>query len=563
IATGFGRCSPCIVEAGSEPEETRVNHVFDRVNTVGMVWLGTTFECCQCHDHKYDPFTMRDYYGLFAFFNNTEIEAERSDPKVPGSIKFLGPEMELADPPKQSARQQLQEELAGIKQQLKGREEVLAQHDPSWENGLRDELATESAGSESKSADIIAVLETVVDQRTPEQIQTLVDYRQQRDDESKRLTADETRLEADLAAIMIPTTLVMQERAERRTTTLFTRGDYRSPPEPVEPATPAAPPPLAPADQPRTRLDLARWLVGPDNPLTSRVAVNRWWAELFGRGLVTTPEDFGVKGDRPTHPELLDWLAVEFVEHGWSMKHVLKTIVMSATYRQSSRVNSELLARDDGNRLYARGPRFRMDAEMVRDNALSVAGLLSTKLGGPSIRPWQPDGVWIKVGGEKYKYEVSPGEDQHRRGLYVVWKRGAPFPSFMNFDADNRLACRVKRPRSNTPLQALTLMNDPVYVEAALAFANRILTEQPQASPESRIAHAFRMAVARTPTAEESATLLELFADQLAAGREDSAATQEFVGDHALPEGVTPEEFAAWYAVAAALLNLDETITKG
>ena len=199
---------------------------------------------------------------------------------------------------------------------------------------------------------------------------------------------------------------------------------------------------------------------------------------------------------------------------------------------------------------------------MIRDNALAIAGLLSTKVGGPSIRPWQPDGIWVKVGGQKYDYVVSAGEEQYRRGLYVVWKRGAPYPSFMNFDADNRLACRVKRPRSNTPLQALTLMNDPVYVEAAMAFARRVLTERPTASTDSRIAHAFRLAVARDPGAGETAALRQLLTDQLAAGQADSPSAQEFVGEFAIPDGVTAEEFAAWYAVCAAILNLDETITK-
>ena len=575
IATGFGRCSPCNVEAGSEPEETRVNQVFDRVNTVGMVWLGTTLECCQCHDHKYDPFTMRDYYSLFAFFNNTQIEAERADPMTPGSIKFRGPEMELADPPKQAARDKLNDQLANVNERLSEREEQLSAHDPEWEASLREKLTAESDEAESekeelekeeedeKSADLIAALETPVDERSEEQAQALLERRQQEDELWQEITQEKEGLESNLKEIEIPTTLVMVERDEPRASTMFVRGDYRSPGDPITPATPAVLTSAESASESGTRLDLARWLVSPDNPLTPRVVVNRWWAELFGHGLVTTPEDFGVKGDRPTHPELLDWLAVEFVDHGWSMKHVLKTIVMSATYRQSSHVTSELLARDDGNRLYARGPRFRMDAEMIRDNALAIAGLLSPKIGGPPIRPWQPDGVWIKVGGQRYDYIVSPGEDQYRRGLYVVWKRGAPYPSFINFDANNRLACRVKRPRSNTPLQALTLMNDPVYVEAAMAFARRVVTESPSASAESRITHAFRVALSRGPKEEEATTLMQLYDEQLAAAQADKESTQEFLGDSALPEGVTPEEFVAWYAVAATLLNLDETITKG
>jgi hypothetical protein len=286
------------------------------------------------------------------------------------------------------------------------------------------------------------------------------------------------------------------------------------------------------------------------------VVVNRWWAELFGHGLVTTVEDFGIKGELPTHPELLDWLAVELVEGNaaeglvassspstrWSMKHVLKRIVLSATYRQSSRVTPELLARDDQNLLYARGPRFRLDAETIRDNTLSIAGLLSLRKGGPSIRPPQPEGLWRKVGGQQYNYQVSPGEQQYRRGLYVVLKRGSPFPSFVNFDASSRMACVVKRSRSNTPLQALTLLNDPVYVEAAKSFAGRVLAEQPHADVATRLEHAFRIALSRSPRPNELAVLKNLYDEQLRRHN---------------------DELTAWCAVTSALLNLDETITKG
>jgi hypothetical protein len=200
---------------------------------------------------------------------------------------------------------------------------------------------------------------------------------------------------------------------------------------------------------------------------------------------------------------------------------------------------------------------------MIRDNALAISGLLSRKQGGAPIYPYQPDGLWVKVGGQRYEYQVSPGEEKYRRGLYVVWKRGAPYPSFVNFDANARLACRVKRPRSNTPLQALTLMNDPVYVEAAMAFAKRILTEQADATPEERVTHAFRLATSRSPRPEELATLTRLLTAERSARRADAPSTQEFIGKFALPPGVNAAEFAAWYAVAAALLNLDETISKG
>jgi hypothetical protein len=259
---------------------------------------------------------------------------------------------------------------------------------------------------------------------------------------------------------------------------------------------------------------------------------------------------------------LLDWLAVEFMESGWSMKHVLRTIVLSATYQQSSKISPELLARDDQNLLYARGPRFRLDAETIRDNALSAAGLLSLKQFGPPVRPYQPDGLWTKVGGAPLTYEVSPGEDRHRRGIYVVWKRASPYPSFVNFDATARLACTVKRSRSNTPLQALTLLNDPVYVEAAFALSRRVLAEQPEASLEEQLRHAFQLCLARAPKEKEVAVLKRLYEEQLGALQSEPAAVKQLLKDQNVPQRWSPPEFAAWQAVSTALLNLDETITK-
>lgn len=251
------------------------------------------------------------------------------------------------------------------------------------------------------------------------------------------------------------------------------------------------------------------------------MTVNRWWHELFGHGIVTTVEDFGIKGEAPTHPELLDWLANEFMDGGWSVKHMLRTIVTSATYRQDTRITPELLAADDQNLLYARGPRFRMDAEMIRDNALAAAGLLCLKAGGPPIKPYQPDGLWTKVGGQKLDYIVSPGEEKYRRGVYVVWKRASPYPSFVNFDAASRLACKLKRSRSNTPLQALTLLNDPVYVEAAMAMAKRVLTEQADARFNEKLEYAFRLCLTRSPKSHEVETLRRLYEQQRAASREN------------------------------------------
>jgi len=309
----------------------------------------------------------------------------------------------------------------------------------------------------------------------------------------------------------------------------------------------------------RNRLALARWLVSRDNPLVARVVVNRLWSEVFGVGLVSTPEDFGLKGDVPTHPELLDALAVDFMENGWSQKKVLRTILISETYRQSSQCSALDREVDPANRLLARGPRFRFTAETIRDNALAIAGKLSLKQFGLPIRPPQPDGLWKKVGGQQYEYVVSPGEDQYRRGVYVVLKRMSPYPSFINFDATARLACRVNRGRSNTPLQALNLLNDPVFVDAAYGLAERVLREKSDENVDQQLEHAFRIAVARLPNRRERETLKKLYDGELQAKLEEALGRNAPLSSD---EVQSKARSAAWFAISSALLNLDETITK-
>jgi hypothetical protein len=720
IATGFHRSAPTNVEAGSIPEETRINQIIDRVNTTATVWLGTALACAQCHDHKYDPFTQRDYYQLLAFFNNTVIEADRSNPKVPSSIRFLGPSMPLSSPALDAARRPLQDALERLRREISERRRALDADLDDWAATRARELGKaprssvlavsqfdSQAGAAAKVLDDGSVLltddppdrdtyvitaetdlsdirafklEALTDPALPgsgpgrgdaqrpnfvlntftvradrrgrpfepgseplrlvrarasfsqakfdvagaidddpksawavaprfgeahwavfgteapvgfpggttlrftlvqefggartigrlrlsavkgdpelEQVPaavarllrtppggwsardraTLLDDRASRDPRTEERRRQVERLEKELAALAPETTQVMQELDRPRASHLFLRGDYRTPGDPVEPATPAFLHPLP--DGPRNRLALARWLVDRENPLAARVTVNRWWAELFGQGLVATAEDFGLRGEPPTHPELLDWLAVELMDGGWSMKRLLRTVVLSATYRQSSQATPAERARDDRNRLLARGPRFRMDAEMIRDNALAVAGLISLEQGGPPVRPFQPEGLWAKIGGQKYDYIVTPGAGRYRRGVYVVWKRAAPYPSFVTFDATERLTCAVRRSRSNTPQQTLTLLNDPVYVEAAGALARRVLAEVPGADTDGRLRHAFRLCTARRPDAAELRVLRTLVVRQRAAGR---------------------AELPAWRAVATVLLNLDETITK-
>jgi len=538
VATGFHRCAPTNVEAGTDPEESRINQVFDRVNTTGAVWLGTTLECAQCHDHKYDPFPQVDYYAMAAFFNSTETEVERANPKVPSSIRFVGPSMPLSVDPWAVDRDRLARLLDEAKADL---EQLKAAAPPTDEPLAAADggAGGEAAGEEPLRKEASQAAVKAARQRV-EQLQNRLD---------------------DLPSAE---TLVMRQTTAPRETFLFNRGDFTDPIRPVAAGTPAVlgGSPGGPAN----RLTLARWLVARDNPLTARVLVNRIWFEIFGRGLVTTLEDFGIKGEPPSHPELLDSLAVDWMEDGWSLKRLIRRIVLSRTYRQSSQASAVRRSRDPDNRWLSRGPRFRLDAEAIRDNALAIAGLLSREKGGDSIRPPQPAGLWTKVGGKKYRYEVSPGERRYRRGLYVVLKRGSPYPSLVTFDATGRMTCVVKRSRSNTPLQALVLLNDPVYTEAAISFAHRIVTEQPEAGFAGRITHAFRIALARDPTAAELAVLRRLIETEQERLLAEPARAMEVLKAQPtiiLAEDVSAVDVVAWYAVAAAILNLDETITKG
>ena len=357
----------------------------------------------------------------------------------------------------------------------------------------------------------------------------------------------------------------MVEMEEPRETFVLKRGDYESPGDRVQPASPDVLPAVDGIEKTGDRLELARWLTCRENPLVARVTVNRWWASFFGSGIVTTLEDFGSQAEAPSHPDLLDWLAAELIESGWSMKHVHKQIVMSATYRQSSRVTEETAGVDPNNRWLARGPRLRLPAELIRDNALTISGLLSAKMYGPPIMPYQPDNVWRSVGRSQPKWIAAEGEDRFRRGVYVIWKRAAPYPSFVNFDAPDRSSCTVNRPRTNTPLQALTLLNDPAYTEMALAYADRVLAESPDPTDQGRIEYAFRLAVARCPQRAEIDSLQRLLDDerQWLTTREDMVAARTkapFAGMKL--KSTDRSELAAWFAVANALLNLDETMSQ-
>jgi hypothetical protein len=354
-----------------------------------------------------------------------------------------------------------------------------------------------------------------------------------------------------------PTTLVMEERApaESRTTHIHKRGEFLQPGEPVKPGVPAFLPGL-PSDASANRLGLARWLVMAENPLTSRVQVNGAWQAFFGRGLVPTLDDFGTRSEPASHPELLDWLATEFVRIGWSQKALHRLIVTSSTYRQSSKATKGQIARDPQNVLLARGPRHRVDAEAVRDIALSVSGLLNPKIGGPSVYPPQPDGVTALAYGMA-AWPTSRGAERYRRGLYTFIKRAAPFAAFATFDMPTSEVTCTRRERSNTPLQALTMLNDPVYLEASRALADRVLREA-KGDTGDRIRHAYRLVLGREPKAEESKLISEFLDHQ----RERASKGEIRIDGNKDAPSPESAERTAWFAVARALLNLDETITK-
>jgi hypothetical protein len=419
-------------------------------------------------------------------------------------------------------------------------------------------------------------LATQADKRTPEQKDALASLYLTTHDPAYRTLADALadaqRRRSDLDRT-IPTTMVMQEREKPQETHLLLRGQYDKPGEVVTPGIPelfGRPFPLDPRrpNAPANRLELAYWLTDPDNPLTARVAVNRFWQMYFGQGLVRTPENFGTQGERPTHPELLDYLATEFTRTAWNVKAMQRLIVTSATYRQSSRVTPRLRARDPENRLLARAPRLRLHAEFVRDQALAVSGLLTPQIGGPSVRPYQPPGLWEELsinpdGFSAQRYVQDHGPALYRRTLYTFWKRTVPPPSLQTLDAPEREFCVVRRPATNTPLQALVLMNDPTYVEASRKFAERILREG-GTTAETRLSWAYEAALARAPRPAETVVMEDLLLSQLVTyGRDREAAKKLLTVGEAKADGTRdPAEVAAWTTAASVLLNLDETLTK-
>jgi hypothetical protein len=433
----------------------------------------------------------------------------------------------------------------------------------------RFRLALHASDTPPLSISIAAVLSKPEGERSSAEKSQLRDWLLLRfgSDEVKEAADRLTRIEQQKAKLIdsYPATMVMAEMPSPRKTHVLLRGEYDKPQDEVQPGTPESLPPM-PDDFPRNRLGLARWLVMPDHPLTARVAVNRFWQQLFGSGIVKTTEDFGSQGDWPTHPQLLDWLAVQFVESGWDVKAFLKEIVMSATYRRSSRITSPFDQVDPDNRLLGRGPRVRLDAEVIRDSALFVSGLLSPRVGGPSVFPYHPAGLWQEINnrpGYSRTYQQDVAEKLYRRSLYTFWKRTVPPPSMAAFDAPEREFCLVRRSRTNTPLQALVMLHDPQFVEAARKLAERMLTEGGSTNRE-RIIYGFQLCQARVPNEKEYELLDETLRQRLERYRMDQpAATQLLsVGDSSVDQSLDEAELAAWTTVGRMLLNLSEFVTK-
>jgi hypothetical protein len=565
IATGFHRNTLSNREGGADLEEYRVEQIVDRVSTVGSTWLGLTVGCARCHDHKYDPISQKEFFELYAIFNSAD-------------------EVNIAAPADGEWGEYLREWPAYLKKRsglLEALESDLAPELAEWERRVLD--AEQSPGRDHQwdrqlellgliwegnkgggQLEGVYILKTPAEQRTQAQRRRLFDYFLRRGslvnpEKFKSLAVTEIvkKLdELDKAAPALTMAPVLFENSIRKPNYLHVRGDFRSRGIDVAPGIPS----LLPAPQSGTidRLSVARWLVSRDNPLTARVAVNRIWQELFGTGLVRTSEDFGKQGSRPTHPELLDWLAVRFMDSGWDIKKTIRLIVMSDTYRQSSKDRPEVREKDPQNEFLARQSRLRLPAEIIRDQGLAISGLLSPTVGGPSVHPPQPAAVAMEA--FETPWVASRGADRYRRGIYTWIQRTAPFAQFITFDAPDPTRACSRRERSNTPLQALTLLNDPVFIEMAQAFTDRLFREHADMPPEERISLAYRSALGRQAKPAEVKRLLQYLEAQRAMFvKEGGSATSFFNWSVA---NLSREESAAWAGLASILFNLDEFLTR-
>ncbi len=560
IASGFNRNHLLNGEGGAIAEEQRFVNLFDRIDTTATTWLGLTMACAQCHDHKYDPITQRDYYSLLDAFN-----------RVPesGTPQFFSSRIRVASPFVELPSDENKARMADFEAKIKTADaEAKRAADAAFEGwrlaisadgkGLPDALASllrkpERERNDAEKKALEAGLRKHFDEKVRPTLAAKLPALSTSDGIRKQLN--------DYRGDQLPRVMVMSD-AQPRPTAILTRGEYLKPGEKVAFATPAFLPPL-PKGAPANRLGLARWLVMPEHPLTARVQVNRMWQHAFGAGIVKTSEDFGVQSEYPIHGALLDWLAVEFRARAWSMKAMHRLIVTSATYRQSSRVTPEQLSRDLENRLYARAARFRMPPLILRDWALASSGLIDDRMGGRPVYPYQPDDIWEALAITKerdFTYPASSGKDLYRRSLYTFWRRTVG-PANM-FDVSNRQTCRVRSTPTSTPLHALTTLNDPTWVEAARALAQK--TMKASTNLDERLSSAFQIVLCRKPTELERKVLRRAYETQAAIYVKDSAGARAFlaVGESKRDESLNVTEHAALSAVCLAILNLDEALTR-
>ncbi len=508
IASGFNRLHLIIDIGTALPQESFTRNVVDRVSAVGTAFLGLTLQCAVCHDHKYDPITQQNFYQLYAFFNNFDGGPETGGRSGLDFKRGLQPPyLELPTPAQTEELQQLDHGIAELTAEI------------------------EAMKAEPSDADTLKAL-------------------------ADKLAQQQAARDALVTAI--PATLVMKERAEVRPTHILNRGVYDQPGDLVERNTPAFLPPMKEKEGPKTRLDLAEWLVEPSHPLTARVAVNRFWQQLFGVGLVKTSEDFGTQGEPPSHPQLLDHLTLQFVQSNWDVKSLMRSIVLSQTYQQSSQASHEEYVSDPSNRLLGRGSRFRLDAEMIRDQVLTVSGLLNPTMHGKSVKPPQPAGLWKIVAmpsSYPHVFQSDAGDQIYRRSVYTFWKRGLPPPQMTIFDAPSRESCIARRERTNTPLQALLLMNEEQYFAAAKHYAQALL-QQTDLTDEERIRHAYESVTSQVPS---YATLSQL---QNAREAFRQIYTDDPASAKAMLAGSEDAELAAWTMLVHSLINLDTTKTR-
>ena len=547
MATAFNRNHPYNGEGGKIAEEVRVNNVFDRVETTATTWLALTMNCARCHDHKYDAISQREYYQLYDYFNQTSEEGWGKDGQVTPVID-MSP---IED----------RQKLAALTDFMKQMTDKVEAYEKKKFPRPEGKMAAESAVAKSLVNIDLNLLSTRPGQRFPYHFFQLAE-RFVKDDPAYAALLAETYAanqakEAQAAKNL--RVMVMDERKQARVSTILSRGTYDRPLDTVHRNVPDALPPL-PDGVKNDRLAFANWLVSEEQPLTARVTVNRYWQAFFGYGIVKTIADFGVQGELPTHPDLLDWLAVDFQENGWNLKRLFKTIVMSGTYRQSSAVSPELLALDPENRYLARASRRRLPAWMMRDQALAAGGLLVDSVGGAPVKPYQPAGVWAEATFGKIKYEQDHGAALYRRSLYTFHRRIAG-PTYL-FDNSNRQLCAVRDYRTNTPLHALTTLNDVTYTEAARVLAQRTL--RTARSDEERITAVFTVVTARPPNEEELSVLENRLSSLRAEYAADPAAARQVIdtGEYPQPAGIDTTDHAAYTLLCSVIMNLDEAINR-